>query len=100
MKTPYSSLNKGNSTDTAFSYLEISHSGVLGTKSLIKIGDEQNSEIYTKVCGVLDNMIDSGSPPDLIVDLTNKETPIVRFISLSLGIPTVTTTSMEKESMT
>ena len=78
----------------------MSHSGVLGSQSIINIGDEQNLEIYLKVCGIIDKMIDSGSPPDLIVDLTNKETPIVRFISLSLGIPTVTTTSMDKESMT
>ena len=41
------------------------------------------------VCGQLDTMIDGGSPPDLVLDLTYKG-EMMKSISLNLGLPTVT----------
>ena len=90
----------GNGTYAAISFIESSYPGVLASQSMIKIGNEKNVETYIKVCGVIDTLIDSGSPPDVIVDLTNKDNKIIRSVSLSLGIPTVTTTSMAIERMT
>ena len=41
------------------------------------------------VCGQLDTMIDGGSPPDLVLDLTYSS-EMMKSISLNLGLPTVT----------
>ena len=41
------------------------------------------------VCGQLDTMIDGGSAPDLVLDLTYKG-EMMKSISLNLGLPTVT----------
>ena len=39
-------------------------------------------------------MIDSGSPPDVVLDLSNggDSSEVAKFLSLNLGLPTVTST--------
>ena len=43
------------------------------------------------VCGKLDTMLDSGTPPDLVLDLTKTgiSSEAVKMLSLTLGLPTV-----------
>ena len=45
-----------------------------------------------KVCGLLDSMIDAGTPPDLVLDLTKVDdgSDMINMITRSLGLPTVT----------
>ena len=42
----------------------------------------------------MDQMIDVGSPPDLVLDLTNGgvNSDVIKSLSLTLGLPTVTST--------
>ena len=50
------------------------------------------------VCGALDMMIDEGNPPDLILDLSlgGISSEVIKSLSLTLGIPTVTSTMGEE----
>ena len=47
-------------------------------------------------------MIDEGSPPDLVLDFTlgGTTSEVMKFLSLSLGLPTVTSTMGEEEDIT
>ena len=47
-------------------------------------------------------MIDEGTPPDLVLDFTlgGTTSEVMKFLSLSLGLPTVTSTMGEEEDFT
>ena len=49
------------------------------------------------VCGTLDQMIEGGTPPDLVLDLTHGgiTSEVIKSLSLTLGLPTVTSTMGE-----
>ena len=49
------------------------------------------------VCGELDSMIDEGTPPDLVLDFTfgGMTSEVMKSLSLSLGLPSVTSTMGE-----
>ena len=52
------------------------------------------SKFYSRVvCSALDEMIEAGSPPDLVLDLTNGglESEAVKSLTRDLGLPTLTT---------
>ena len=55
------------------------------------------NSLHSSVCGELDSMIDSGSPPDVVLDLSTSgdSSEVVKSLSLSLGLPTVTSTMGE-----
>ena len=54
------------------------------------------------VCSELDSMIDGGTPPDLVLDLTlgGMTSEVMKSLSLSLGLPSVTSTMGEEEDIT
>ena len=47
-------------------------------------------------------MIDEGTPPDLVLDFTlgGTTSEVMKFLSLSLGLPTVTSTMGEEKDIT
>ena len=47
-------------------------------------------------------MIDGGTPPDLVLDLTlgGMTSEVMKSLSLSLGLPSVTSTMGEEEDIT
>ena len=51
-------------------------------------------KFFNTVCENLDEMIDAGTPPDLVLDLTygGITSEVVKSLSLTLGLPTVTST--------
>ena len=53
------------------------------------------------VCNKLDAMLDNGSPPDLLLDLTmlGKAIKVVKSLSLNLGLPTVSTALGEERGI-
>ena len=53
--------------------------------------------LHSLVCGELDSMIDSGSPPDVVLDLSTSgdSSEVVKSLSLTLGLPTVSSTMGE-----
>ena len=47
--------------------------------------------LFLSVCATLNSLIDSGNPPDLILDLTyGNNSGAIKSLSLRLGLPTVT----------
>ena len=57
--------------------------------------------ITLTVCGELDSMISSGSPPDLVLDfsLTGKTSEVMKHLSRNLGLPTVTSAIGEEREI-
>ena len=49
------------------------------------------------VCAALDSMLDAGSPPSLVLDLTTGgvSSEVVKSLSLTLGLPTVTSSQAQ-----
>ena len=47
--------------------------------------------MFALVCGKLDSMLDAGTSPDLVLDLTKTgiSSESVKMLSLTLGLPTV-----------
>ena len=46
--------------------------------------------IIWSVCSTLDSLIDSGNPPDVILDLTyGNNSGVIKSMSLRFGLPTV-----------
>ena len=54
------------------------------------------------MCGELDSMIDEGAPPDLVLDFTlgGMTSEVMKSLSLSLGLPSVTSTMGEQGDIT
>ena len=50
---------------------------------------------FPPVCDEVDKMIDEGTPPDLVVDLTFRglSTDVIQSLASNLGLPTVAATS-------
>ena len=50
------------------------------------------------VCGTLDSMIDAGTPPDVVLDFSygGMSSEVIKSLSLSLGLPTVSTSMGEE----
>ena len=49
------------------------------------------------MCAALDSMLDSGSPPSLVLDLTTGgvSSEVAKSLSLTLGLPTVTSSQAQ-----
>jgi len=75
----------------AMSYLEKNNKAKVAKKSMMKVEGSEAYVTVEKVCGELDAMLDSGSPPDLVLDLTLSgiSSEVVKSLSLTLGLPTV-----------
>ena len=60
-----------------------------------------NMKMSNSVCGELDSMIDNGTPPDLVLDLSmgGPTSDVVKSLSLTLGLPTVSSTMGEAEDI-
>ena len=55
------------------------------------------SQYTMPVCAALDSMLDSGTPPSLVLDLTTGgvSSEVVKSLSLTLGLPTVTSSQAQ-----
>ena len=55
---------------------------------------------FLVVCNHLDSLIDAGTPPDLVLDLTKAgiSSSVVKEISLALALPTVSSSHWDEES--
>ena len=83
--------NAENAIDGAISYAVKNKIGKVITKEIIRVADE---EAWYEVCDTLDKMIDIENPPDVVLDFTygGMNSEVLKSISLTLGLPTVTTT--------
>ena len=63
--------------------------------------DEQQLSLLCAACAELDTMIDEGNPPDIVLDLTlgGMTSEVMKSISKTLGLPTVTSTMGEEEDI-
>ena len=53
-----------------------------------------NKYMSILACGIMDEMIDTRSPPDLVLDMTHGgvNSDVIKSLSFTLGLPTVTST--------
>ena len=66
--------------------------GTVGSKQHLELMVmEYPTETIDKVCAALDTMIDAGAAPDLVLDYSNGgiNSEVMKSLSLSLGLPTV-----------
>ena len=86
-----------NGVEAGFKFLE-KNLGHENSPSIISLDEQDARESIEKVCARLDTMIDGGNPPDLVLDLTlgGVKSEVTKSISLSLGLPTVTSTMGEE----
>jgi len=87
-----------NGIEGAINYVERNSLSTITSKKFIELGEEEPFQTVDKVCGALDMMIDEGNPPDLILDLSlgGISSEVIKSLSLTLGIPTVTSTMGEE----
>ena len=95
-------------TEAAVGYLEKKTGAKVGKLSMVEVEGSEPYRTVEKgfnynnhsnnisnfvlvVCDKLDYMIDAGTPPDLVLDLTKPgiSSEIVKSLSLRLGLPTV-----------
>jgi len=76
---------------SAMTYLEKNKGAKVAKKSMIEVEGSEAYVTVEKVCGELDSMLDGGTPPDLVLDLTKIgiSSEVVKSLSLTLGLPTV-----------
>ena len=101
-----------NGVKGGVSYVEKNNVGTVTTKQFIKLEHRKKFQASKKcilfpdfqihleislVCAILDQMIDGGTPPDLVLDLTygGVTSEVIKSLSLTLGLPTVTSTMGE-----
>ena len=97
------------STEAAMVYLEKSNGAKVAEKSFVEVKGSDGYVTVEKglnlnmrikryyigvlilVCGELDSLLDLGTPPDLVLDLTKNgiSSEAIKLLSLSLGLPTV-----------
>ena len=103
-------MDEGNSVaeralEAALRYLDKNSEAIVGKKSAVEVDGgeaqvtvERGSYLYltiffksSVVCAELDLMLDAGSPPDLLLDLTKVgiASEVVKSLSVTLGLPTV-----------
>ena len=71
-------------------------------KVRFELNDRQRFSLLCAACAELDTMIDEGNPPDIVLDLTlgGMTSEVMKSISKTLGLPTVTSTMGEEEDIT
>ena len=82
----------------AIQYAEQNGFGTVGASKFVKLTDELKVETKDRVCAAIDAMIDEGNPPDLVLDLSQGgiSSEVIKSLSLTLGLPTVTSTMGEE----
>ena len=73
--------------------------GTVSSQQHLQLMDmEDPTETIEKVCAALDTMIDAGAAPDLVLDYSNGgiNSEVMKSLSLSLGLPTVSSTMGEQ----
>ena len=97
-------------SESAVKMLSKTGAATLGKTSLLEIVQEDISmslklgrklwlmgfcKHFLPVCDVVDKMIDDGTPPDLVVDLTSRgsSTDVIQSLASNLGLPTIAATS-------
>jgi len=90
-----------NGIEGALNYVERNNLATIGSKTFLTLAEEEPFQTVERVCSKLDNLIDDGTPPDLILDLSYGDitSEVVKSLSLTLGLPTVTSTMGEKEDI-
>jgi len=96
-------MDKGNAVaegglEAAMKYLDKNSGAKIGKKSAVEVEGEEAYVTVEKVCAELDSMLDAGTPPDLVLDLTKIgiSSEVVKSLSLTLGLPTVASALGEK----
>jgi len=77
--------------EAAMTYLQKNSGAKVASSPIMKVEGSEAYVTVEKVCGKLDSMLDSGSPPDLVLDLTQAgiSSEVIKSLSLTLGLPTV-----------
>jgi ionotropic glutamate receptor len=90
-----------NGVDTAIKYLTQNNMANINKKSMVTLTGEAN-KAAGDICRELDSMIDSGAAPDVVLDLSagGDTSEVAKSLSLTLGLPTVSTTMGEVDDIT
>jgi len=89
----------GNAIEGVTNYVERNSIMTLTANKHIKfLNDEDPSQTIDNICGTLDSMIDAGTPPDVVLDFSygGMSSEVIKSLSLSLGLPTVSTSMGEE----
>jgi len=79
------------SIEAAMTYFEKNNGAKVAKKSVVSVDGKEAYVTVEKVCAEIDAMLDAGTPPDLVLDLTKSgiSSEVVKSLSLTLGLPTV-----------
>jgi len=80
-----------NALEASKTFLEKNNKASINKMPIVEVEGSDTYKTVEKVCGELDTLLDAGTPPDLILDLTKVgiSSEVVKSLSLTLGLPTV-----------